>query len=81
KLTTRVLQERYPNVGYSLKIVKKVVHLFEDTSSVVKPKRVYHPQKLSSKNLEKKSKFIHSKFPFIKNCGKETLSGDWNFAI
>ncbi|RZC36987.1 hypothetical protein BDFB_015055, partial [Asbolus verrucosus] len=42
KLTTRVLQERYPNVGYSLKIVKKVVHLFEDTSSVVKPKRVYH---------------------------------------
>ncbi|RZC38004.1 hypothetical protein BDFB_015240, partial [Asbolus verrucosus] len=43
KQTIRVLQERYRNAGYSLKIVKKVVRLFEDNSSVVKPKRVYHP--------------------------------------
>ncbi|RZC33684.1 hypothetical protein BDFB_008400 [Asbolus verrucosus] len=36
KQTIGVIQKRYPNVGYSLKIVKKVVRLFENTSSVVK---------------------------------------------
>ncbi|EFA08485.1 Transposable element Tc3 transposase-like Protein [Tribolium castaneum] len=43
QLTSRVLQERFPQARYSLKKVRKIVRLFEDTSSVVKPKRVYFP--------------------------------------
>ncbi|RZC37651.1 hypothetical protein BDFB_014963, partial [Asbolus verrucosus] len=38
KQTIGVLQEKYPNVCYCLKIVKKVVRLFKDATSVVKPK-------------------------------------------
>ncbi|RZC38994.1 hypothetical protein BDFB_004375 [Asbolus verrucosus] len=52
KQTSRVLQERNPNVGYSLKIVKKVVRLFEDISSVVKPKRVYHSVRNDNKGVK-----------------------------
>ncbi|EFA12994.1 hypothetical protein TcasGA2_TC005259 [Tribolium castaneum] len=43
QFTTRVLQERFLQVRYSLKKVRKIIRLFEDTSSVVKPKRVYFP--------------------------------------
>lgn len=38
-LAVRTLQERFPNVGYNLYKVRRIVNLFEDTSSVEEPKR------------------------------------------